>query len=333
MSIPTDQFAQLTLESPLQSSDTEMAPAEEVKARALQLQDILSSFDETELPSEFRANTLSNIYQHMESPSGLGRNHTIPGDLHGTLLQHGSYDDDFWAPLSKLYTPEDCARLLYEKLDRRFAACFEAYDEACDRLADDPAPAATIKASLQPILNDLVRLSVALRTDRERRPHIKGQAVPLEAETLDRPLWALRQVCQRAEPVVPLIAESSRRSTRRTTPAKGDNLSLFGMLVRRADFDEPFLLQALENFSGTALKQRLEALTALSRLLRSTGAPEFYIARFEALQDRANDESEPTAGGSSGRGRGREADPKPGQKRAGQAVETAPKRGKRVSGS
>ncbi|KAK5952664.1 hypothetical protein OHC33_006256 [Knufia fluminis] len=329
MSTPTDQFAQLTLESPLRSSDTEMAPAEEIRARALHLQDILSSFEETELPSEYQANIFNNIDQHMEEPAGLGSNHTIQGNLGGTLLQLGAYDDEAWAWMStKLQSSDLRAQLYNEKVRRRFNSCFDAYDS----LIDNRPTAATVKESLQPIISDFVKLSDGLSKDVIRRLSMDGQPPLFETQTLTGLLSALRKVCQSSEAIAPPVAESSRRSTRRTAPANSDNLSLFGILIRQADKDSPFLLEALEQFSGPSIKQCLEPLNALAALLKSSKAPEFYIARFEALKDKASDDVQPTASGTGGRGRGREADPKPGQKRPGQAAETAPKRGKRVGG-
>jgi len=328
MTTPTDQFARLTLESPFVSSDTDMAPPNEIRKRAVQLQDILSSFHETELPSEFQPNVFNNIDQNMNSPSGVGSNHTIPGNLLGTLLQYGSYDDDFWDCLSRIQTPEHCARLFNEKLWRRFEACFGAYDVLVDR----SPPAATARDAIQPQIDELVRLSNELNKDRKRRQYGDDQPLQIEAQTVAECLRALNKVCQRTEPIVSPAVEPSRRSTRRTAPASTQNLSLFGMLIRQADKDEPFFLDALEQFSGPALRQCLGTLTSLDGLLRSNGAPAFYIARFEALLRKAQDESQLTPSGASGRGRGREADPKPGQKRAGQAVETAPKRGKRAGG-
>lgn len=338
MSTPTDQFGQLTLESPLQSSYTVMAPLEDIRARAVLLQDILSSFDTTELPSEFQPNIFYNIEHNLEMPSGIGRSHTISGNLRGTLLQWGAYDEKAWEWLSQLQTPELRARLYYEKVQRRFDACFDAYD----LLFDNPPTSTTLKVSLQRIIEDFVKLSSGLSTDRERREQMDAQPIPFEAQTVEKILQALQKTCERAQPIIAPDVESSRRSTRRTASANLENL--YGMLIRQADEDEPFLLYPLEQFSTPALRQCLESLRSLDALLRSAKAPEFYIARFEALKRKANEEIQPVpgvgAGGSSGRGRGRgsgreadtDLDPKPGQKRPNQAVETAPKRGRRAGG-
>jgi len=343
MSTPIDQFGQLTLESPLQSSETAMAPPEDIRARAVLLQDILSSFDITELPSEFQPNIFNNIKYNLEVPSGIGWSHTISGNLPGTLLQWGAYDDKAWEWLSQLQTPELRARLYYEKVQRRFDACFDAYD----LLLETPPTSATLKDSLQRIVADFVKLSSGLSKDRERRQELEAQEldvqpIPFEARTVEKILQAMRKACERAQPIIAPSPDSSRRSTRRTASSSLDNYSLCGILIRQADEDEPFLLHAVEQFSAPALRQCLESLTSLDALLRSAKAPEFYIARFEALKHKATQEVQraPAVGasGSGGRGRGSgrkadtDLDPQPGQKRHSQALDTAPKRGKRASG-
>lgn len=67
-----------------------MAPPETVRARALVIQDIISSFDDTALPTEIEPQTASNIDQNMNNPHALrGRSteeRSVPGNLRATIL-------------------------------------------------------------------------------------------------------------------------------------------------------------------------------------------------------------------------------------------------------
>ena len=72
-----------------------------------------------------------------------------------------------------------------------------------------------------------------------------------------------------------------------------ENVSLAGILILQADEDQPFLLHALERFSTPELGQCLETLASLVGFLTNAKPPAFYVARFEALKRKANEEMRP----------------------------------------
>lgn len=315
-----------------------MAPTEEeLKYRAAELRDILSSFDAHELPIEFQEPIFKNITGRRPPRLRLQQTDwTIPGNLQGTLLQWGAYNDQGWSFLSEIQSADSRAIAFSEKLHRRFEDCFDEYDE----LVKASLTAAVAKERLYQISQKLNILAAAIYEDRQRREL-------REVDTLKVALRALATVCDRTEVIVPTGAPEPSRRSRRTASLGDASLSLFAAVIRQpSSTSHPFLLEALELFSGAALKACLTELISVNGQLNHNAAGDAYIQRFEALQQKANDESlsaapnTPGAGPSTdaaayapaGHNRGLEADPKPGSKRPHPMVDTPPKRGKRATG-
>lgn len=322
MTTPTEPFAHLSLSpnSPL----FHMASPEEVRRRAIVLQDILSSFSDKDLPSEVQPGILRNINQNMATPSALHTDWTIQGNLQGSLLQWGAYNDEVWGALSKLQSSNTCAIIFHEKLKTRFHTRLGRYDD----IVANPPNAETLKEDVRKVVNDLKTLSDILNRDRFRRQH--DEINPnVEVLTLKIALETLEAVCLRTQVIIPSPSGSARRTRGNTASINDPNLTLYMMLIKNADPDDhPFLLESIEKFSGGALRACHPALERISQILKSLRAPEAYIERFGALQRKARNVSQPSttrrsSSGSSGHQRGHKADPKPGSKRSQTDVKTA----------
>lgn len=333
-----------------------MSPTEEqVKYRATELQDILSSFDPEILPAQYEESTFQNVTRHQPSPVRRRRTSdwTITGNLAGTLLQWGAYNEEAWQFLGQIQSQAFRARAFSEKINRRFDVCFDDYD-----VLQTSTNATAIRDDVNLIAGKLHFLSNAIYEDRQHRQ--LG-----ETDTLVVAFRALESLCERSRPfsIVPKVAiETTRRPTRRTisqTEARSESVhSLFAVVLGQnsGSSDTPnFLLEALECISSASLRTFLPQLVFINGLLHRHKADEGYIQRFEALQQKANEETadafkvpEGPGGSGSGSGSGRggnggrrsggrshglEADPKPGSKRPPQSTsDTTQKRG-RTSGT
>lgn len=327
MSTPTDQFANLSIEPGKDS----MAPTQDVvNHRAAELRDILSSFVEKILPNEFQAPIFQNITGKRPAPLRLkNEDWTISGNLPGTLLQWGSYDEQAWSFLKGLQSPDARAMVFLEKLKDRFQTCLDEYDEL-----EGSISSATLRDEIYRIAGNLQYLSEAVYEDRKRREH-------WEVSTLKVALYALESLCKRTQTVIPIsTGDSARRPSRRGVSVNDVGLSLFAAVTKpsSSQTSRPFLLDALELFSGAALKACHDQLVSIAGQLQSNNAADAYLRRFESLQQRMREESTappdpPASSGGSDPSRALEADPRPGSKRpVHSTTDTTPKRG-RTSGS
>ncbi|KAJ9651077.1 hypothetical protein H2198_009631 [Neophaeococcomyces mojaviensis] len=319
MSAPTDQFAGLSLR--------EMAPSiDEVRRRATELQDILSTYDETNLPSEFQLSKVDNIARPPDDrpPSDQWVDVTT---LYGTLLTLGCWDDDWWKLLPRLANPKRRATAFIEKLRRRFTQCFDDYEH----FLDSPRSADELKNGIADVAHRICNVFRAIHED--QNTFRIEEAETREADTLRVALEALQRICSFTQPITPTTSAGgpARRTRGRASSTGTANLSLFSAIVRSpADGEGALLLGALEQFTGAALREHKDLLVIISgRLDKPGNAPTEFIERFDALQEKANDESaiSKLKAGPSGRKRGLEADP-----RLGAPFEATPKRGKRTGG-
>lgn len=319
MSTPTSEFAGLSI--------GEMSPptSDNVRTRAVELRDILSTFEENIFPSDFQP----TIFEHIDRPPSErpSRNSwTELGNLHGSLLRWGCYDDNAWNFLRQLVTPQDRATAFIEKLKRQGNDRFDAYE----RLKVTPSGVEILKKQLSSLVDQWSSWSEAIYQDQITLR--LDEAETREADTLQIALEALQRICNYTQPITPPSSATGGPShrTRARAPSLSDqNLSLFAVLIKALSASkQPFLLSTLEQFTGPALKQNEVLLRSISGLLEPI-APRHYTDRFDALQEKADDERAlpKVQAVPGGRKRGHEAEPT-----SGMSLETAPKRGKRTGG-
>lgn len=316
MSTPVEQLNRLTLDS----EDEAMAlSSETILERAADVQDLLSALSKEELlPSEIAMPIVEKIARPPQSRPKRSE-WTIPADLEGTLMYWGCYDDQTYQVLNKFMSPTQRFVEFRQKLARRFRRCFDEYDE----LDGSDVSVAHIKDRIAGIVDDLDDLCIAVHQDLQSR----GRE---EKATLGVLLQALRDVCQRTDP---MVREEPRRSSRRPSSSTLSGPNLFDALVRvpaRDGRETPFMLPLLEEYSSAAQLHHLDKLVDINGLLNKKGAPADYITRFEKLQASARGENQPAVPSSSSRGRRVPSDLRSGSKRTPEPEsEPAVKRGRR----
>jgi len=319
MSTPTDQFAGLSIQ--------EMVPtSEELNKRAIELQDILSIFDETNFPSEFQLPVVKHITRSPADRPPPDQWIDIT-NLYGTLLTLGCWDDGWWDRFAQLDVAKLRATAFTDKLRRRFRECFDAYE----LLLETPQGADELKKNITDIARRILVVFEATYVD--QNTFRIQEAETRESDTLQITLEALQTICSFAKPVIPVASTggTARRARGREASMGDPHLSLFGSLIRGPGNDMgAVLLDTLEQFTGPALNQHKNLLVLISGLLDNLGnTPTDFVERFDALQEKANDESAVSKLKSApgGRKRGLEPDPK-----IGSLPEVTPKRGKRSGG-
>lgn len=310
MSTPTTQFAQLSIEF----DDTPMPPTEDEKRRAYVARDVLCSVSGA-LPMEFEAHTFKTIIERRGHPQNPEASWTISGKLPASVLLWAAYDEQWFSNVCRMHSPAERAITFAQTLERRFSTTFDEYDQ----LKGSDSTPDLIRDQFRRIVRKLRNLSREIYEDRQNLRVYEAAEDRLFRENaiLGVTLNVLGSLCKRTEAIVP--GEILRRSSRRTTSQGEPATSLFAVMIRQAVSDaatanEVFLLSALDLFSGAALGKRLDNLVAVSGLLDKYAAGDEYIRRFDALQQKVNEESEGQSGpsggrGASGRNRGRQIEP------------------------
>ncbi|KIX00358.1 uncharacterized protein Z518_10497 [Rhinocladiella mackenziei CBS 650.93] len=269
MSTPTEQFSNLSLPGDMRFAELSL------EQRKTHVRDILSSFDEYRLPSEFLGEIVERINEEQ-----AGRNPvewTRPSDVIGTAMQWGCHDEDTFHALDKWRTPTRRAQMFSEKLQRRFQKEFKRYDDIGDPEAHEQQTrqptTKEIRAQVTEIAEKFRYLTQAAVTDLNFRS-IRQAAT---AEVL---LDTLVGICRRHEDLCPV-----RRSGRRTTSGAEIETSLYHSLIENPpSFNN--MLEALEivrKDSPAALVSLKTKLDTAGGLLRANEAPEAYQARFRRL--------------------------------------------------
>lgn len=330
--IPVRQLESLSIEDEEEEeeeeegTDTMEASPETARRRAIILQEILSSLNKDELlPSEIAPSIFAAIDRSLDSRPQRSE-WTITSDLQGTIMNWACYDNSTWNAVRKWQSANARAVAYKERLQRRFKACIERYDD----LGSSPHDSVdTVKQEVHRIAYDLEKLCEAVSTDRQT-----GR--PAELESLEIILTALGDICQRADPITltQSSSQSTRRSPRRPSVAV-PRTSLFHTLIDEitpTDSHQPFMLGTLELFSNESLRHCLRSLIRVNGELSRASAPQGYIDRFERLQERAREEESKNTGGSSSQRRTpqSEEETKVGGKRVQRGEpEVATKRGRR----
>lgn len=273
---PIERFQHLTI-------NPEMSPtSEEVRARALEIRDVLSSFERDEFPFEYRTEIFMNLDRPLVSRPQQQSEWTIQEDFSGTMLQWASYDDQAYNVIKRIQPTAMLARCFHEKLSRRFDEIFLNYDELA---GSGLAPQQALE-EVKKLAEDFHTIALAVQDDRRYRA--QGQQ-----ETARRSLAALVGVCNRNTNIaaVPPSTQRSRRSATASTTSP-DNVNFLNVTtnIQREDESGVFLmLEVLGYYPAEIMAPMYSNLQSLSDLLRSHGAPTIYIARADLLAQRAAD--------------------------------------------
>ena len=262
MATPTSQFSNLRLEDYSEESDLNDMHFEEttLEERKIIVQDIIASFDTRHFPSElFDPVQVSGITEEQaRSPSSVW---TINGDLQATLMHWCCHDEAGWTFLTRLNNPKTRALLFLQKVQRRLREQFDAYDEL---VATGPHE---LPVQLEDLVLQICRQVVAIMqevgvdiTIRVRSQYNAGRIL----------LETLRGVCERDD-VIP---------TTRPVP------TLYRGIL--GGVGPNFMLESLERVQekwpwSLSTREAQTALRQVEELLQENGAPDEYLARFQAL--------------------------------------------------
>ncbi|EXJ79050.1 hypothetical protein A1O3_08551 [Capronia epimyces CBS 606.96] len=246
-----------------------------LEQRKHHVRDIISSFDRTTLPLEFRGDIFARIDE--EQAGRASSEWTRQGDLTGTAMQWGSHDPASWETLNRWQPASPRARLFAEKLRRLFEDQFQKYED----LGSIPGQrtAAGTRASLGQICDRFHKLAEATIIDLKFRT--EGHA-----HTADVLLDVLARVCRNHDEVAEV-----RRSPRTPTAGASEaaETSLYHALIHEPAPGAPdFMLEALETINelsprtlaARSMRQRLQTIDAL---LRVRGSPFSYQTRFSSI--------------------------------------------------
>lgn len=269
---PLNQFESLTI-------DPEMSlTSAQIRSRAVNIRDILSSFDRDVLPSEFKP----QIFDELDRPSQARppvSQWTIQEDLSGTLLQWGVYNEETWEVLIQLQSPSTLARCFYEKLRRRFDHLFDEYDQ----LAEEPV--GTTRANVERVARGFRDVVKAVSEDRSYR-ELGHEAIAR------RLLEAMIGICQRHVDIVSTAQTpvTPRRGTRRSTSTTEGPSNLYEALIKTEASDQAqglFMLDVLETFSGQVFQNLETECSKLASLLDVNNAAAEYTYRIGRLPSRS----------------------------------------------
>jgi len=243
------------------------SPISDVRSRAIEARDILSSFDRDKLPQEILG---EGLFENIE-PYRRSEDRTRIDDLLGSLFQHAAHDEAFFRELCKMQSESTRLRLFYEKVSRRLQQAFTRYDELHVQVqnawraltTDEEQEINKVPATIQYLVE-------AVNQDLRHRQSESAyqQATRITIEALDG-------VCRRHEEV-----------TRATRSHQSRVASLFQILIgtATADFFSDFGLDVLKRIPNGILNSFQMQLNGVQGLLVANSAHPGYMREFEHLR-------------------------------------------------
>lgn len=305
MYVPTARFRELQLSGDMPPHTRSMS-GDPVRERAILVRDILSSFKEDCLPSEY----MPDVFQGILSKTSIEdepRKHVKQGDLQLTLFHLGAYYEEALPCIRMMQSDETLSRIYCETLLKRFDALFTDYDQL-EPTSTDPDPQGEVTKMIVK-LRDYYKDAVQDRRERRRRESVSDTALTLNIDRrfASMLITQLRALCERSglrhglnedEPAPKKPKMSSSRvgqTSPRTTPTTKSYLfeQILGNVSAQTGF---FALDVLERCSAESLEgfqpdqDRKPGLRGLQVLLESKGASQAYQARFANLVTQEDEE-------------------------------------------
>jgi hypothetical protein len=319
MSVPTAQLRALQLSGGMPPHTR--SGGNSVRERAIIVRDILSSFKEDCLPSEYMPDVYQNIL-HKTNIENDPRSHVPQGDLHVALFRLGAYYEEAFPCVRMMQSDVVLSRIYCDKLLARFKHLFAHYDQLVPT-SSNPDPRGEVTEIIQS-LRDYHKEAIKDRKERRRRESTDDPASTLD---IDRRFAAmliiqLRAVCARStlpngdgdEPapkkpkmstkvssrastkVSPKSAKRSSMGTSPTSPRATQRPTsyLFQQLVGTGSAEKDFFaLDLLESCSPESLEGLQErGLRELQVLLEYQGAAQAYQERFANLVTQEDDDDD-----------------------------------------
>jgi hypothetical protein len=245
-------IGEIALEKAL--SETTPLDSATLQQRALEVRDILSTFDRDELPTEHIDEPRYGRIEMLEEPKPL--DHCLEvGDLKYTMFQLAVNCSTVYWIFRQLLPEERCAQFYAEKFNRRVKSQFDHFDKLGTNPEEGTGPAGEVEEEVDQIARDLRLLVENARVDFEQR---KRGDRKMAAYLVDM----LKEVCVRNE-----------------------GTSLFQALIGDPPTPEPkFGLDALEALPKAVIAEQSRGLDNIQRLLVENDAPLEYRRAFDEIR-------------------------------------------------
>lgn len=313
MSVPTAQLRDLHLSGGMPPHTRSGGnPIRAVRERAIVVRDILSSFKEGCLPSEYMPDVYQNILEKT-SIDNDPRSHVTQGDLHATLFRLAAYYEEAYPCVHMMQSDAILSRIYCEKLEERFKALFTKYDQLAPT-STNPDPQGEVTNIIQK-LRDYYKDAIKDRSGRRRRESSdESKTLDIDRRFASMLIIQLQALCKRSkledsgddEPAPKKPKMSSKSSSKaasamspkmsstraslvpaQTSPRATQSQSsyLFEEILGKASAETGFFaLDLLESCSPESLEElQQRGLRELLVLLGSEGASRTYRERFGNL--------------------------------------------------
>ena len=241
------------------------------RQRAIEVRDILSTFDRRQFPSEFIKDKIFDRVEYLEDPRPI-EDCVEKEDLEATWFILGVNRSVMFWMLRELVPEERCAQYFAEKLKRRIDDEMEELDELGKEATAPPGPN-------QPSVDDI---AANLRTIVERVRLEQLERRHENADVAKHLVYLLHKICQRNSSGSRERSSGARRSLR-----GGGNI--FQILIGNAPTQVPhFALDALDVLPAHAIAEQGSGLDAVRELLIENGIRKdsIYLREFDRIRAR-----------------------------------------------
>ena len=222
-------------------------------ARAIQVQDMLSTFSRNSFPSEYIRKNIYDRISLLAQPEAID-DCVIKEDLESTMFLLAVNSSSQYEVFHQAFPEERRARFFEEKLRRRIETGLNAFDllGSAYEVGVGAAEKVRIQEQVATIAAELEYIVRIVKFDRSYRQH--G-----ETETASHLVYLLQEVCNRNY--------------------------LFQVLIGNAPSHSPrFGLDALRVLSRDAIREQKEGLDDFRDLLVEHGAPQEYVREFDEIR-------------------------------------------------
>jgi hypothetical protein len=245
-------IGEIALEKAL--SETTPLDSATLQQRALEVRDILSTFDRDELPTEYIDEPRYGRIEMLEEPKPL--DHCLEvGDLKYTIFQLAVNCSTIYWIFRQLLPEERCAQFYAEKFNRRVNSQLDHFDKLAVNSEEGAITPGEAEEEVDRIARNLRLLVENARIDFEQRK--RG-----DRKMVANFVGMLKEVCVRNK-----------------------GTSLFQALIGNPPTPEPkFGLDALEAFPKPAIAEQSRGLENVQRLLIENDAPLEYRRAFDEIR-------------------------------------------------
>ncbi|KAE8379274.1 hypothetical protein BDV26DRAFT_171702 [Aspergillus bertholletiae] len=237
--------------------------------RQQKVRDLMSAFDTVVLPEDFRLDLIDDIGQPRTPEQCV-----VQGDFEATMFRLAVHDDTVYFSLCKAMPPGACAAIYFDKVQERSRKLLADFDRYCQTGRRSEGSNVDVDNVIGELQHNVNRIQANIIT---RAPHgVEGAAKAL--------VTLLEDICNRNKDAL----DGNRWGGVTFHGEDEDQRNLYHQLIGKVEeTGECFILDALEQLSGSDLHQFKEKLRAILQKNEVTRAPKAYILKLNALVHRA----------------------------------------------